>query len=322
MLLQYNKKYVLITKIFSKRANKVEQDNIKRQETPQEATTVGMFLRYTRQNQKKSIETVSKALCIRKVYINAIEESDFKELPPVPYGIGFVRSYADFLGLNVERIVQCYKEETMPKKNINTNEIIIKKHTALTIPNRKHILIGISLVLGLYFIVLAVRYSNNLTQIQEEISLPTEIEEMVDITSEENKLEENAIQPTIEQLDETEETKTEENEEIKETNKETKTTEETDNSEPTVLQPETPIIKNKVIAKFKGESWFEVKDNETVYISGTYKEGFEYELPDVPNLIISVGRYFNVDVFINDKLTQVAGPKKQTNINLDEFLNH
>ena len=318
MLLQSNKKYDLMVEIFSKRVNTVEQDNTKMQTSPQEATTVGMFLKYTRQNQKKSIETVSKALCIRKIYINAIEESNFKELPPVPYGIGFVRSYADFLGLNSERIVQCYKEETMPKKNTNTNETIIKKHTALTIPNRKHILIGISLVLGLYFIVLAVRYSNNLTKVQDEISLPTEIEEMVDITSEENTVDESSIQPAIEQFDETEETKTEENEEIKET----KTTEETDNSEPTVLQPETPIIKNKVIAKFKGESWFEVKDNETVYISGTYKEGFEYELPDVPNLIISVGRYFNVDVFINDKLTQVAGPKKQTNINLDEFLNH
>ena len=88
---------------------------------------------------------------------------------------------------------------------------------------------------------------------------------------------------------------------------------------------ETLIIdepKNKIVVKFNGESWFEVKDDKKVYIRGIYQKGFEYEIPDVPNLIFSVGRYFNVDVFINDELVKVAGPKKQTNIKLDEFLNH
>ena len=39
----------------------MEQDDIKNQTLSQEATTIGMFLKYTRQNQKKSVETVSKA---------------------------------------------------------------------------------------------------------------------------------------------------------------------------------------------------------------------------------------------------------------------
>ena len=58
----------------------MEQNDIKTETSPQDATTVGMFLKYTRQSQKKSIETVSKALCIRKIYIKAIEENNFDEI--------------------------------------------------------------------------------------------------------------------------------------------------------------------------------------------------------------------------------------------------
>lgn len=289
----------------------MEQDIKKKEQTPQEATTVGMFLKFTRQNQKKSIETVAKVLCIRKIYIKAIEESDFNELPPVPYGIGFVRSYADYLGLNADRIVQCYKEEAMPKKSEQGTQQIVKKHTSITIPNKKQILIGISLVLGIYFITLSFNYDKDTQQkiiaisnIENPKEKTVSFEEVANVV--ENVKEEPAtVKITTENYEEpilNEEI----NEEQKKEQKEISDKEQ----------------KNIVTVKFKGESWFEVKDNSTVYISGIYKEGFEYTLPDVPNLIFSVGRYFNVDVFINGKLVKVAGPKKQTNIQIDEFLNH
>lgn len=280
----------------------MEQDDIKNQTLSQEATTIGMFLKYTRQNQKKSVETVSKALCIRKIYIKAIEESNFNVLPPVPYGIGFIRSYAEFLGLNAEHIVQCYKEESMPKKNNPQTDTIIKKHTALTMPNNKHILIGISLILGIYFIVLAFIYPDNTIENQKkEKILSTDISEISSLQPVEDIVEDSLsqiVQEHNEKINEAEDIKID------------------------VITSEPEATKNQVIIKLKGESWIEIRDNNTVYLSGIYPTGFEYEFPDVPNLVLSVGRYFNVDVFINGTLTQVAGPKKQTNINIDEFLNH
>ena len=280
----------------------MEQDDIKNQTLSQEATTIGMFLKYTRQNQKKSVETVSKAVGIRKTYIKAIEESNFNELPPVPYGIGFIRSYAEFLGLNAEHIVQCYKEESMPKKNNPQTDTIIKKHTALTMPNNKHILIGISLILGIYFIVLAFIYPDNTIENQKkEKILSTDISEISSLQPVEDIVEDSLsqiVQEHNEKINEAEDIKID------------------------VITSEPEATKNQVIIKLKGESWIEIRDNNTVYLSGIYPTGFEYEFPDVPNLVLSVGRYFNVDVFINGTLTQVAGPKKQTNINIDEFLNH
>jgi hypothetical protein len=292
----------------------VEQDIKNKEQTPQEATTVGMFLKFTRQNQKKSIEAVAKALCIRKIYIKAIEESDFVELPPVPYGLGFVRSYASFLGLNADRIAQCYKEEAMPNKSENeaNKKPIVKKHTALTIPNRKQILIAFSLVLGLYFITLAISYHNS--ELNNRLTITNAlIEENASDQIEEKTQEENIVDE--ENVINTETTETSENEIIKvveESYEEVPV-------EPSVVQEETS---NKILVKFKDESWIEVRDENKVYISGIYQKGFEYEIPVVSNLTFSVGRYFNVDVFINGKLTKVAGPKKQTNIKLDKFLNH
>ena len=109
--------------------------------TNEETTTVGMYLKYIRLKQKKSVETVSEALCIRKVYIKAIEEDNIEELPPVPYGIGFVRSYASYLGLNADRIVQFYKQQMIPQKEKTSTQTVVKTHTALTKPKKMHIYI-------------------------------------------------------------------------------------------------------------------------------------------------------------------------------------
>ena len=285
----------------------MEQENKNQEQKSQEPTTVGMFLKYTRQNQKKSIETVAKALCIRKIYIKAIEESDFNELPPVPYGIGFIRSYADYLGLNVERIVQCYKEEAMPKKNDGNLKPIVKKHTALTIPNRKQILAGVALVLGLYILAHAFSYDSNESNVQEEMSSTDE--DTIELVTEDTQ-----AAPVVDVADLEQEVVTDDTIKVVEENYET--------PEEPLQQTEPVEPKNKVVVKFNGESWFEIRDAEKIYISGIYKKGFEYEIPDVPNLIFSVGRYYNVDVFINGELVKVAGPRKQTNIKLDNFLKH
>lgn len=58
------------------------------------------------------IADASRDLCIRASYLEAIEAGNYEEIPEPPYGIGFIRSYADYLGLNSARMVQLFKEET------------------------------------------------------------------------------------------------------------------------------------------------------------------------------------------------------------------
>ncbi|RCK51638.1 hypothetical protein TH25_08040 [Thalassospira profundimaris] len=77
-----------------------------------EKTTVGRLLRHTRTTHGQSLEGVAQLLRIRKVYLEAIENSDYDALPGGPYGLGFVKGYAEHLGLDGKEIVRRYKEES------------------------------------------------------------------------------------------------------------------------------------------------------------------------------------------------------------------
>ncbi|MHA1151611.1 MAG: helix-turn-helix domain-containing protein [Alphaproteobacteria bacterium] len=68
-------------------------------------------LRLARQEHGQDLRTVAQVLRIRHVYLEAIENGDFEQLPGAAYAIGFLRTYAEFLGLDGEQIVERYKGE-------------------------------------------------------------------------------------------------------------------------------------------------------------------------------------------------------------------
>ena len=73
--------------------------------------TVGQDLRAARLRRGDDLATASKALKIRKDHLEALEEDRFKSLPGRTYAIGFVRSYADYLGLDALESVERFKRE-------------------------------------------------------------------------------------------------------------------------------------------------------------------------------------------------------------------
>ncbi|NKB56085.1 MAG: DUF4115 domain-containing protein [Alphaproteobacteria bacterium] len=79
-------------------------------ETPPE--TVGGLLREKRKNFGVDLKEAADYLCIRHSYLQAIEEGRVDDLPGATYAMGFVRAYADYLGLDGPTIVECYKNET------------------------------------------------------------------------------------------------------------------------------------------------------------------------------------------------------------------
>src|ERR1700761_6686197 len=71
--------------------------------------TVGQDLRAARLRRGDDLATVSRALKIRKDYLEAIEEDRLEALPGKAYAVGFVRSYAYYLGLDVTQCVDRFK---------------------------------------------------------------------------------------------------------------------------------------------------------------------------------------------------------------------
>jgi cytoskeleton protein RodZ len=75
-------------------------------------TTVGSLLRASRLRRDEDLLNVVRALRIRLLYLEAIEEARYSDLPGNAYAIGFIRAYAEHLGLDSEEVVRRYKLES------------------------------------------------------------------------------------------------------------------------------------------------------------------------------------------------------------------
>ncbi len=73
--------------------------------------TVGHILRESRLAAGYSVPDVAETLRIRRIFIEAMEDGRFGDLPGATYAHGFVRSYAELLELDAEDLVRRFKDE-------------------------------------------------------------------------------------------------------------------------------------------------------------------------------------------------------------------
>jgi cytoskeleton protein RodZ len=85
--------------------------------------TVGQELRAARLRRGDDLATVSRALKIRKDHLEAVEEDRLENLPGKTYALGFVRSYAGYLGLDAGQTVERYKQEISGRDDEHTPTI-------------------------------------------------------------------------------------------------------------------------------------------------------------------------------------------------------
>lgn len=75
--------------------------------------TIGSILRQARVRHGHDIETMAQLLRIRQPFLEAIEQGRYDLLPGPTYATGFIRAYAEQLGLDGTQFVQRYREETL-----------------------------------------------------------------------------------------------------------------------------------------------------------------------------------------------------------------
>lgn len=301
-----------------------------------EAQNVGELLRNTRLKKGKTLGDVSKDLCIRKFYLEAIENLSAKDLPPVPYGLGFVRSYAEYLGLNSPRIVQAYRQAVYAEQE-NEEDTGSEENTPpveYAGPNLRHVIIGLVGVVLIFAAWRGVSSYNQEKQLSEEKEIvqndvvpePVIIEEnepalaemgLEDVEAE--KTEADAEPAAAEKTAEKEPAKTEaENVKAAEKN-EPAAQPEAAETKPAAAEP-AAATPTKIRISFAGPSWLELKQGDKVLLSGIYSKGFKYDVPNEAGIVVSVGRYYNVDFYVDGKLTKIASAMKQTNISLDKYI--
>ncbi len=72
---------------------------------------IGDILRRVREHRDEDIESISDYLRIRPSYIYALENSQYEALPADAYVIGFLRTYALYLGLDGRGAIDQYRRE-------------------------------------------------------------------------------------------------------------------------------------------------------------------------------------------------------------------
>jgi len=78
---------------------------------PSNFLAVGPYLEAVRESQGLTLAAVSERTHIKAVYLEAIEQMALAELPSKAFAIGFVKGYAEALGLNAAAVVNRFKDE-------------------------------------------------------------------------------------------------------------------------------------------------------------------------------------------------------------------
>ena len=72
---------------------------------------LGKLLRKAREQRGYTLDDVQDITKIRKRYLEAIEEGDYKVLPGTFYARAFVKNYAETVGLDAEEVFRLYQRE-------------------------------------------------------------------------------------------------------------------------------------------------------------------------------------------------------------------
>jgi cytoskeleton protein RodZ len=111
---------------------------------------VGQTLREARTQQGIELDEVQRATRIRVRYLRAMESEEWDELPGPAYARGFLDTYARFLGLDADALVQEFKsdhETALPLDQI-PEEMLPKRGDARGSPRRRRTAVVVGALLA------------------------------------------------------------------------------------------------------------------------------------------------------------------------------
>jgi cytoskeletal protein RodZ len=90
-------------------------------------TAIGEQLRSARERKGLTLDRVCDETNIAKRYLAALEDEDFSVFPGDPYAIGFLRNYADYLGLNSNELVASFKSMRIQEQPVPLEDLLPRR---------------------------------------------------------------------------------------------------------------------------------------------------------------------------------------------------
>lgn len=255
----------------------VEQEEVENVLSVVDDVNVGTLLKKAREKKKKDIRKIADALCIRACYLQALEESDYENFPGRTYAIGFLRNYADFLGLDVDALIEQYRKETSFIKKEEREMPIIERPNLF--PKAKYLFWAVLVVVLMWSFWYFLTYSETPEAVIEPkpesvmaaatVEIIPEVEEGVPVVQEEKQPE-------------------------PEVKKEVKKSQKTKNA--------VQIVANQ-------EVWVEIEQDDMLILSKTLKKGEVYDVPSSETeMFLKTGNAGGMDILVDGQKVKSLGP--------------
>lgn len=238
---------------------------------------IGDALRQTRIHYGQTLDDVEKSLRIRACQIDAIERGDLATLPGRAYAIGFVRSYADYLGVDGAAAVRLFKAQYMDGQAKDSLSFPVI-HSETKVPSL--LFITLSLFVFTFLVIHWQSARNKNLPMREEI---TKVPALLKTHVMEDVLSYTSKAPPIGQS--------------LETNK-------------PMIEDMSAKAEQKlgIMLNILKNSWVEIKNaNGDVIISRVLNEGDSYFVPDSPGLSMSLGNAGHVEILLNGRALKPLG---------------
>lgn len=86
--------------------------------------SIGEKLRTAREKNNFTIEQIARDTHVAKRFLKALEDEDFSVFPGETYAMGFLRNYAEYLGLNAEELVSLYRNLKIQEQPLPMSELL------------------------------------------------------------------------------------------------------------------------------------------------------------------------------------------------------
>jgi len=158
---------------------------------------ISEILKEERERKGYSLDFIEKTIKIKSEYINLIEQGRFSDLPSESYALGFIKNYAEFLGLDVQEVLAFFRREFDERKAKKKPSLKppqpIRKTLEIFTPSNFIITIVSILVIG-FLGYLYIQYRSYSKSPELFISKPTDrVQQTLSYTEVVGKTDEDAI---------------------------------------------------------------------------------------------------------------------------------
>lgn len=272
----------------SNQTDKLENMPKKKTAKPAQAQTVGEVLQQARQKKHKEIDAIAAQLCIRPRYLEALEMSNYQDFPGQTYALGFLRTYANYLGLDADSLMNQYRVERGGVKPEKLEMPIAERQVLF--PSLKYILLSVAIVLFVWVFWYLLTYSDtNVDALPEAMNEVIAEEQIVDVstpaaTMEAQVLSSSGDEASVPVIDAVQSSSVAE--------------------AVSEHQKAAPLV--EVVAT--DDAWVEIVQDDELIFSRTMKKGEKYQVPDnAENIYLKTGNAGGIEIYVDGQKTKSLG---------------